>query len=66
MRKELREIGTVGELKSFIADLPDAMPIGRTTDGYYKINKVGDVSFFVGEMPIGHVEIPQTILRICA
>ncbi len=68
MRKESREIGTVGELKEWLAGVPNSTPIGRLTDGYYKINKVGDVSYFVGEMPIGMPgkEVTQVILRISA
>lgn len=68
MRKECREIKTVGELKDWLKDVPDSTPIGRTTNGYYSINKIGDVSFFIGEMPIGRegVEGMQVILRISA
>lgn len=68
MRKESKEIETVGELKEWLKDVPDSTPIGRLTDGYYKINKVGDVSFFVGEMPVGlpGEEVSQVILRISA
>ncbi len=68
MRKEVKEIGTVGELKSWLSDIPDDMPIGRQTNGHYQVNRIGDVSFFVGSLPIGRngVDGDQTILRICA
>jgi hypothetical protein len=67
-RKECVQIGTVGELKTWLADLPDELPIGRKTNGYYQINTTGDVSFFVGHLPIGRpdVAVEQVILRISA
>lgn len=68
MRKEHKEVTTVGDLKAYLDGVPDDMPIGRLTDGYYKINKTGDVGVFIGEMPIGlpGKEINQVILRINA
>jgi hypothetical protein len=66
--KKCVQIGTVGELKNWLADLPDELPIGRMTNGYYQINVIGDVSFFVGYLPIGRseVSVEQVILRISA
>lgn len=68
MRKESKQIGTAGELKEWLKDVPDDTPIGRLTDGYYKIYKIGDVSFFVGETPVGmpRKEVSQVILSISA
>jgi hypothetical protein len=69
MRKEHCELKTVGELRAFIADLPDEMPILRLTKGYYQVN-VNDVSAFVGEIRIGDDRPEQsetvTAMRICA
>lgn len=53
MRKEHTTIGTVGELKEYLKDIPDDTPIGRTTNGHYQVNKTGDVGFFLGTLPIG-------------
>jgi hypothetical protein len=67
-RKECVQLDTVGELKAWLAELPDELPIGRMTNGYYRINITGDVSFFVGHLPVGRPEvaIEQVILRISA
>lgn len=66
LRKESREIKSVGDLKRFIADLPDDLPIGRATEGHHRINRIGEVSFFVGALPIGHTDEKRVILRIGA
>ncbi len=67
MRKEFREVSTVAELRAFIADLPDDMPVGRMTNGHYQVNKIGDIGVFVGELPIGRSgEAVEVILRISA
>ena len=66
--KQCKIIKTVGELKEWLNDVPDATPIGRRTQGYFEINKIGDVSFFVGNLTIGHKENEETktILSISA
>lgn len=62
------EVRTAGDLMAFLQGIPPDTPIGRTTDGYFKINVIGGVSVFFGELPIGRPEneINQTILRIHA
>ncbi len=69
MRMEHCEIRTVADLRSFIDELPDDMPVVRLTEGYLQVNSVG-VSAFVGDLPMGderpvqkHV---QTVMRITA
>jgi hypothetical protein len=70
MLKEYTVIKTVGELKQWIADVPDNTPIGRLTEGYYQINKIGDVAFYVDKVGVsvtGEIddkETPMVILRI--
>jgi hypothetical protein len=68
MLKKMIDIGTVGELKQWLADVPDSTPIGRQTKGYYRINKIGDVSFWVGEVDVTTGKIgettPMTMLSI--
>lgn len=68
MRKESKTVETVGDLRAYIEGVPDDTPIGRLTDGYYKVNKVGDVGVFLGELPVGRPgeEVQQVILRISA
>lgn len=68
MRKEHTTIATVGDLRAFIDGVPDDMPIGRLTDGYYKVNKTGDVGAFIGQVAVGlpGEEVEQVILRISA
>lgn len=68
MRKEFKEVKTVGELQAYIQDIPADTPIGRLTDGYYKVNKIGDVGVFLGALPIGRPgeEVEQVILRVSA
>lgn len=71
MFKEYTEIKTVGELKQWIADVPDNTPIGRLTEGYYQLNKIGDVGFYVDKVGVtatGEInkETPMVILRISA
>lgn len=71
MFKEYTEIKTVGELKQWIADVPDNTPIGRLTEGYYQVNKIGDVGFYVDKVGVtaaGEInkETPMVILRISA
>lgn len=59
MRKEHCEVKTVGELRAFIADLPDDMQIFRLTKGMYQVN-LNDVGVFVGELRIGDGRPHQT------
>ncbi|RQR65478.1 hypothetical protein DIE18_03230 [Burkholderia sp. Bp9125] len=63
IRKELRDLTTVDELRNFIADLPGDMPLCRTTNGHYSINKVG-ISGFVGELRLGREEEPAVVMRL--
>lgn len=59
MRKEYCEINTVGELRKFIKELPDDMPVVRHTDGYYKVHLIG-AGAFVGDLPMGDARPVQT------
>lgn len=64
--KELRQVATVDELREYLRGIPGATPVGRLTDGYIKTYKTGDVSVFLGEVPVGRPghEVNQVILRI--
>lgn len=69
MRKEHCAISTVGELRRFIEELPEEMPVVRLTEGCYQVNLAG-VFAFVGDLPMGderpvqkHV---QTVMCITA
>jgi hypothetical protein len=64
MRKEHTEFQTVGELRAFLADVPDELPICHLTNGYYTINKIGGVSGFVGELDIGHEREMRVVMRL--
>lgn len=68
MRKEYKEVATVGDLLAYLQDVPVDTPVGRLTNGYFKVNKVGDVGLFLGELPVGRPgeETNQVILRISA
>ena len=68
MHKPFQQVATVADLKAYLQDIPDDTPIGRMTNGYYQINKLGDVAVFCGELPVGlpGQEITTTMLRISA
>ena len=66
MLKPSKTISTVGELKEWLHDVPDDTPISRTSIGFYDIEIIGDVSFFVGELPIGLTKEFKTVLNIFA
>ena len=53
IRRELKEIITVGELRKYIEALPDDMPVCRLTNGYYKVHRNSDVTAFVGSIHLG-------------
>lgn len=59
MRKEYCELKTVGDLREFIRELPDDMPVVRLTDGYYQVNVVG-IGAFVGDLQMGDSRPVQT------
>lgn len=68
VRREYKEVATVGDLRAYIQDLPGEMPVGRLTYGHVSVNKVGDVGVFVGEVELGGPESGnvQVILRVSA
>lgn len=66
MRKECTEFSTVGELRRFIADLPDTMPVCRLTNGHYQVHLIGGVFGFAGELPIGREGATQVVLELTA
>ena len=66
IRRESTEIKTVADLRKIIDGLPDDMPVCRRTDGYFKINTVGDVSAFVGDLSLnGDQNEPTNVLQLC-
>ena len=68
MQKPYQEVATVGDLLSYLKDVPMDTPIGRLTHGHYPVNRIGDVGVFLGELPVGSAgqEELMTILRISA
>ena len=64
MRKEYTEFLTVGDLRRYIADLPDEMPICRLTKGYYQVNLIGGVGGFVRELLVDPEGKKQVVLRL--
>lgn len=66
MRKEWKSPETVGELKAYLADVPDNTPLARRTNGHYQVIVKRDVSFFVGKMEIGRKEenLPNEVVLL--
>lgn len=64
--KPMHGFSTVGELRAYLADLQDDLPVCRQTEGYHQINKVGEVYGFVDVMKEGHQGPSRLMLRITA